>query len=283
MHIPSRRTKAIAIAIPASIVMDTPHLREKTLKMGLIGRASAIFRVEEIIVYSDLVTDQQRDLNLVKTILSYMVTPQYLKKRIFKITPELEYAGILQPLRTPNHPLAKNSKDLRVGEFREGIVIGLSKGSSLVDIGVEKPAIVHTPLSLNKKLNVKILKVNERVEVALASLKEINLYWGYRVSTSEQPLDEIILKRKFDLAIATSKYGKSVGNVIESLKADWAKAGKILIAFGSPTMGLREILSQRKLRLENVFQHIVNVVEEQGTETIRTEEAVLSSLAILNF
>ncbi len=45
--------KKLAIAIPASVISDTPHLREKTAKIGLIGRTAAIFRVDEIIVYQD--------------------------------------------------------------------------------------------------------------------------------------------------------------------------------------------------------------------------------------
>jgi len=42
--------KKLAIAIPASVISDTPHLREKTAKIGLIGRAAAIFRVDEVVV-----------------------------------------------------------------------------------------------------------------------------------------------------------------------------------------------------------------------------------------
>ena len=41
--------KKLSIAIPASVVSDTPHLREKTSKIGLVGRAVAIFRVDEIV------------------------------------------------------------------------------------------------------------------------------------------------------------------------------------------------------------------------------------------
>ena len=44
-----RRDRKLAVAIPVSIVSDIPHLREKTLKIGLIGRAAAIFRVTEMI------------------------------------------------------------------------------------------------------------------------------------------------------------------------------------------------------------------------------------------
>ena len=68
--------KKLAIAVPASVISDTPHLREKTSKIGLIGRAAAIFRVEEIIVYvDDPRTEQKRELDLVATLLSYMERP----------------------------------------------------------------------------------------------------------------------------------------------------------------------------------------------------------------
>ena len=55
--------KKLTIAIPASTISDTPHLREKTAKVGLIGRAAAIFRVHEIIVYPDNPkTNQTQDM-----------------------------------------------------------------------------------------------------------------------------------------------------------------------------------------------------------------------------
>ncbi len=78
----------LAVAIPAPVVSDTPHLREKTSKIGLIGRAAAIFRVDEIVVYVDNPKVNQRaDVDLIATLLEYMETPQYLRKRLFKIEP----------------------------------------------------------------------------------------------------------------------------------------------------------------------------------------------------
>ena len=70
-----KRDRKLAVAIPASLVSDIPHLREKTLKIGLLGRAAAIFRVMEIIVFpDDLGSNQKRDRNLIVTILSYIRT-----------------------------------------------------------------------------------------------------------------------------------------------------------------------------------------------------------------
>ena len=103
--------KKLSIAIPASIISDTPHLREKTAKIGLIGRAAAIFRVDEIIVYPDNPrVDQRRDLDFIAFLLNYLETPQYLRKGLFKIEPDLQFAGILPPLRTPHHPLSGKTK-----------------------------------------------------------------------------------------------------------------------------------------------------------------------------
>ena len=80
----------LSVAIPSSMVSDVPHLREKSSKIGLVGRAAAIFCVDEIIIYRDLPeVDQSRDADLIATILSYMETPQYLRRRLFKIKPEL--------------------------------------------------------------------------------------------------------------------------------------------------------------------------------------------------
>src|SRR4030042_5149467 len=130
--------KKLAIAIPASVISDTPHLREKTSIVGLIGRAAAIFRVAEIIVYPDNIkVDQGRDVDLIAALLAYMETPQYLQKRLFKLEPRLQFAGILPPLRTPHHPVSGKTKGLKAGEYREGLVLSQNKEGLLVDIGVE--------------------------------------------------------------------------------------------------------------------------------------------------
>ena len=116
--------RKVSIAIPVSIVSDVPHLREKTSKVGLIGRAAAIFRVNEIIVYPDNPhVNQAADTDLIATLLAYMDTPQYLRKKLFTLKPELRYAGVLPPLRTPHHPLNRKMNKLKVGEYREGVTL----------------------------------------------------------------------------------------------------------------------------------------------------------------
>ena len=276
--------KKLSIGIPASVISDTPHLREKTSKIGLVGRAAAIFRVDEIIIYPDNPkVNQTADMDLIATLLAYMETPQYLRKRFFKLRPELQYAGILPPLRTPHHPLNRRMKNLKVGEYREGATLSRTKEGTLIDIGVEQPAlIVNSQLLIGKRVTVKITKVEKRVEVEVANRDEIPIYWGYRVAAEKNSFGKIVKSKGFDLTVATSKYGVPFPDVAEKIAQKWKKANTILVAFGAPTQGLYEIVKNEGLNLDDVVDFVVNTISMQGTETVRTEEALFASLAILN-
>lgn len=276
--------KRLTVAIPASVVSDTPHLREKTSKIGLIGRAAAIFRVDEIIIYPDTPKiDQTADMELIATVLAYMETPQYLRKKLFELKPELRYVGILPPLRTPHHPLNRRMKNLKHGEYREGITVSKTKEGALVDIGVEQPALLcKKQLPIGKRITLEITKIEKRIEVEMANRDEIPVYWGYKVTKSTDSLGKILKGRIFDLAIATSKYGILFKDVAEEMAKKWRKAKTILVVFGAPTQGIHEIVGNEGLNLNDIVDFVVNTIPKQGTETIRTEEALLGSLAILN-
>jgi predicted SPOUT superfamily RNA methylase MTH1 len=279
-----KRDRKFAIAIPTSLVSDIPHLREKTLKIGLIGRAAAIFRVTEIIVYPDnLKANQKRDRNLILTILSYIETPQYLRKRLFKIKPTLRYAGILPPLRTPHHPLAKRAKELKVGECREGAVTAITGSGSLIDIGVGHPVLLpNSELPVNARVTVQVTKAGKHPKVGLANRDEIDVYWGYIVKASQAPFGQLVKSRNYDLVVATSKLGKPLMEVADVLAKRWKNSRSILVAFGAPTQGLQEIVAQENLELEKITDFVVNTIPNQGTETVRTEEALYASLALFN-
>jgi predicted SPOUT superfamily RNA methylase MTH1 len=259
--------KKLTIAIPASVISDTPHLREKTSKIGSIGRAAAIYRVNEIIVYPDNPKAKQHgDMALIATLLAYMETPQYLRKRLFKIEPQLQFAGILPPLRTPHHPLNRKAADLKPGEFREGVVVSRVSEGALVDIGVEKLALLRDPqVPVGERLTVKIVKGAERVEVEKADRAEVPVYWGYQVSADKNSFSEVVQKGRYDLTVGTER---------------WAKANSVLLAFGAPARGLFEIARDEDTNLNALVDFVVNTIPCQGTETVRTEEALLASLAV---
>jgi len=250
----------------------------------LVGRAAAIFRVSEVIVYPDQPRiDQRRDINLVATVLSYMETPQYLRKRLFAIKPELQYAGVLPPLRTPHHPTADKMENLVVGEYREGATVARVRDGTLVDIGVEQPLLIEgKKLPLNKRVTVKAAKLGKNPSAVLAKREGIKQYWGYKVTVVDVPFGRFTKTRRFDQVIATSRRGKPISKVADELKEKWKTSRNILVAFGAPTQGLYEIVAQEKLRLEGIADFVVNTIPNQGTETVRTEEALHTTLTILN-
>lgn len=276
--------KKLTIAIPASTISDTPHLREKTAKIGLIGRAAAIFRVDEIIVYPDNPkADQSRDLDFIALLLNYLETPQYLRKNLFKLEPDLEFAGILPPLRTPHHPLSGKTKHLQVGEYREGVVMSEAKEGLIVDIGVQQPALLRQKqFAVGERLTLQVVNVGKHIEVQATNREDIPQYWGYRVRLEKRSFGKMIADVGFDLRIATARVGDNFSDAASKIGAKWGGSQRVLVVFGAPSRGLHEIAQDESLKLAEIADFVVNMVPRQGTVTVRTEEALLATLAILN-
>ena len=174
-------------------------------------------------------------------------------------------------------------KKLKVGECREGVTLSKKKAGMLVDIGVEKPVFIsNAQLRVGKRVTVKVARVDKRVEAELANRDEIPEYWGYTVKADKLPFGKTVKTRGFDLTIATSKHGVPLANAAEKIAERWKKAQILLVGFGAPTQGLYEIVEQERLNLEEIVDFVVNTIPMQGTETIRTEEALIASLAVLN-
>lgn len=274
----------LSIAIPVSVISDTPHLREKTSKIGLIGRSAAIFRVDEIIIYPDNPkVDQRKDTEFITLLLNYLETPQYLRKNLFKIEPDLQYAGILPPLRTPHHPLSGKTKHLKVGEYREGIVLSEAKEGLLVEIGVQQPALLRQKqFDVGERLTLQIVNIAERVEVQVANREDVPSYWGYRVKVERRSIVQIVKDDGFDLKIATARVGDNFATVADKIKDSWRSSQRVLVVFGAPSMGLHEIVEAEGAKLGEIVDFVVNTIPAQGAATVRTEEAILASLAVFN-
>ncbi|HLN44379.1 MAG TPA: RNA methyltransferase, partial [Candidatus Sulfotelmatobacter sp.] len=274
--------KRLIIAIPASVISDTPHPREKTSKIGLIARAAAIFRVDEIIIYQDdPKVNQDKELKLITKLLSYIETPQYLRKRLFKIEPHLQFAGILPPLRTPHHPASAKTQDLEIGEYREGIILSQVKEGLQVDIGAGTPVLLREKQhAIGERLTLQIIKTEKQVEVQTVNRADVPYYWGYVISIARS-LKQAIGKAKADLKLGTSKKGEEFTSYLDKIMEKLGSISSILIVFGSPARGIYEIAADENISLKSQLDFILNVVPCQGTETVRTEEAVLATLAVL--
>ena len=275
--------KRFAVAIPASVVSDTPHTREKTAKLGGIARASSIFGVTELILYPDVSDhDQERDLAFCYEILSYLETPQYLRKRLFKLSPTFRFTGILPPLQIPSHNVPRKTPEAQVGHIREGVVTSRSGRDIVVDAGLDEMIVVGGSQSIGERVTVRLLDVGKNLRGEIVDASKISIYWGYRVRRSKFKLGSLLEKERFDLRVGTSRYGTEIQEVWTEVKESLKRVESILIAFGSPKMGLREILTQESKTPSEVFDFFLNTVPGQQVATVRTEEALLVTLGIFN-
>lgn len=272
----------LKILVPVSITVEISGLREKTSKIGQIGRSLAVFRVDEVSIYNDYdpdIKNPRKEASLIEVLLQYMETPQYLRKRLFPYMKELRYAGLLPPLRTPHHPLEEERNER--GDIREAAVIDSKKGESRLDLGLPMEGVLKEELEEKTRITVKIEgKIDEdRVLVRRVDKKDIDDYWGFEINRVNS-LAQGIGKAKVGYNLGTSRYGQNWNEVVETVKEDTKK--NIVLVFGGPNQGLFEICKKQGDDPNSLFDVIVNTIPNQGTKTVRTEEALTSTLAILN-
>ena len=284
----------LAILIPSSLTMETKDQRMRTYKVGQVARAASVFRVNTIIIYRD---PQFDDSTFISLLLQYAEAPQYLRKYLFPLQRELRYAGILPPLRTPHHPTVSKSSNLNEGEFRVGVVVPKphkkksekkvgSDSSVWVDIGIDSPVRLQAPsknVQLGERVNVSIFS-RRPLQVQLATIDEIPLYWGYRTSIEDSLSGALAKLEKQDaLIIVTSRQGRVLDtSSLAHMHVLMGQKTITAVVFGSPRQGVESILTSTGLHPSDLFGTTLNTIPEQGTATVRVEEAVWATLSLIN-
>jgi predicted SPOUT superfamily RNA methylase MTH1 len=270
----------ISVLLPTSLAADAPDLRQKTVRVGSIGRALAVFRVEKVCIYADddpNLKNQAEETELITMLLRYMETPQYLRKLLLHHTEELRYAGLLPPLRTPHHPL--QSEKNRPGDYREGVVVEVSKNQSLLEIGLPEKAVIGERLRVGQRLTLRLgKKSGDQILATQVTRGEISEYWGYEVLRAKS-LAEGLKVLKADCSIGTSRRGQDL-SAVHAMES--GKPRNVAVAFGGPYAGLFEICERQGVDANKLFDAVMNTIPNQGTATVRTEEALIATLAVLN-
>jgi len=267
------------VALPDTLTIDSHHLRDKTLKIGQIARAAALFGVSKIFIYKEG-EGHEDEFRQIKLILEYLETPQYLRKKIFPYMKMLKYAGILPPLKIPHHLPKVPLTEIKLGEYREGI-ISETKGQVLADLGLSSPIPVDSKGKKGERITVRFTSVFPNVRVRQVRKEEIKQYWGYEVERSLS-LSNLIKNNKDTLVIFTSKKGKIIKKVWKELIKLQERYKNLMLIFGSPKRGIFEILSDEGLDPFRLSKYTLNIIPNQKVDTIRIEEAFLASLAVLN-
>ena len=264
----------LSIAIPDSSLLDESTILNKTKKISMMARTCAIFKVNQIFIYQDG-KQNKNDSALLSTSLKYLETPQYFRKEIFPKTQLLKYAGVLQPLNISSHLTTSNQKMIKIGDIRDALIINY-KGKKFLDIGINKYIQYFGKMKSGTRIAIQIKTIQPELTAKEISRDSIKDYWGYNVKERSNLLS--ILSTWKGRIILTSKKGKNFSKL--DTKKITNPDEPILVVFGTTNKGVYDILGSdiKKIQNANVFNFFPN----QGTQTVRLEEAILGTLSIIN-
>jgi len=271
--------RRLCVAIPDTVLEEKDSQRDKTAKLGLIARACAIYGVDVIQVYND---DKKRgELVLIRSVLEYLETPQYLRRRLFPIDDALRFAGFLPPLKIPSHKPRIPFGSLSPGDVREGV----TNADGTVDIGLERnPRLKEgtgsggdgVGVAGNRRVTVRVIS-KEPLMAEEVRREQVNEYWGYSVET--KTVEDVFADERFGLKIATSRFGNSLQSQAPRLRNALHGADGVKLIFGSPSRGLFDIVGPELARKSDF---VLNLFAEQHVETVRAEEALFAGLNLVN-
>ena len=272
-----------SVLVPSSLTREAEDKREATRKIGYVARAATIFRVDRLVVFPDRRGDDGRfDDGFVDAVLRYAATPPYLRKEIWDRRDELEYVGVLPPLRVRSQTGSGSNGS---GSLRQGIVTEVGPdGRVRVNCGLQHPISLPVPPSMAVSAGEHVtIRVSSREPVRAKLVDEPQP--GFAVERAA--IEDALARSEAGVRIAASRLGEELtvdrlGELAERTADDG-----LTVAFGAPERGLPEILDCEP-RAETIgdepharFDLWLNTVPNQGSEVVRTEEALFATLAPL--
>lgn len=227
-------------------------------------------------------------------LLQYCECPQYLRRQFFPMHTDLYFAGLLAPIDAPHHVRVEDHS-----QFREGVVLEKrpsDPSASLVNCGIRSRPVqidrrlepgIRCTVQLDPKSYGKPGLIRGTVVSPSAPRENDGTYWGYTTrmaSSINAVFDECPFEEGYDLKIGTSERGD---RTVEEKNFQVPKYEHSLIVFGG-VAGIEECVdADESIKLpgsqsKKLFDMWVNTCPYQGSRTIRTEEAVLISLANLS-
>ncbi|KAJ3415626.1 hypothetical protein HDV05_004502 [Chytridiales sp. JEL 0842] len=314
---PRKHTLSVAISATMISHLEKPELR--TYAAGQIARILALFEVDEVIIYTDApsttgnapkTTDGNFEASSKKNadpqlflarLLQYIECPPYMRKSLFPVHRDLQYAGLLHPLETPHHMKAEEAS-----LYREGVTLETRIPSqTLVDVGLQKQVLIPMPIQPNVRVTVKLDTPSplpssthpNYLQGTVASpeepREEFGLYWGFQVrlaNSVSEVLEGGSFEGGYDLTFGISERGEPMEDVVGALNAkyntsegDEGGVKHSLIVFGGTkgleySVGVDENMTYGEDECAKVFGYYVNPLVGQGSRFMRTEESMLITL-----
>ncbi|KAG6183126.1 hypothetical protein E4U36_002852 [Claviceps purpurea] len=300
------RDWTVSVAIPSSILTNLATADQRMTAPGRIARALAVFSVDEVVVFDDSplssrprqtdtagYTGDTDPCHFLTHILSFLEAPPFMRKTLFPLHPNLRMTALLPSLDMPHHP---NPKEWI--PYREGVTIpgktSTGKGT-LVQVGLDEPVEIEEDIPPKTRLTLLFPEDQSQYPECVdpqAPRTEGGYYWGYSVrkcNSLSSVFTESPFENGYDLSIGTSERGTPIQKAFPSSTNKQAKFKHMLIVFGGPrglefaSMNDEELakMDVQGAKTKELFDHWVNVLPNQGSRTIRTEEALFIALTAL--
>ncbi len=279
-----KRNRKLLVYIPDSILSNVGDLRRKSIKFHEILRTLCVFRVDELVVFRDPLYkgNLEKDRELMEKLHEYFTTPPYLRKKLVPIDPLLKYVGELHPIRLAVFSVSRSAREQ---EYRIGLVKSVRGLRSIkVSIGlsrdVEAECIDECPepgeLAVVRVESVDPLKIT-------CSRSYSKVYTGPALKFVDNIAEEAGALREKCYVIATSRLGKEISlDYLRKLRGELLAKNCIAVLFGSPYRGLYAMFESLNKGLDECVDAVLNTLPRQGTVSVRSEEALHSTLTIIN-
>ncbi|MEM4748524.1 MAG: putative RNA uridine N3 methyltransferase [Thermosphaera sp.] len=260
----------VSVAIPTSILQVESTLLLKTLRVHQVARTLSIFGVSTAVFYRDFETGEQEHeeyAELIRRQWSFFFTPPYLRRRLVPIHPLLRHVGMLPPIRLSWFDAPR---ELEPGDERVAFIAKSKRGfKAHVDSSRVFKAVGDC------REGFSVVRVSSP-ESGVVECLDKEFYRGPRL-VFKNSLKQVYEDSAGFKIIATSRYGRVPG--VDDLFA-LGMHERVLIVFGSPRRGLHEMA-----RAEGIGElgEVWNTVPGQLVKTVRTEEALIITLGLVNY
>ena len=149
-----------------------------------------------------------------------------------------------------------------------------------VDIGLDEPIDHPTAIRTRVPTLFRVSKHRGEVKLEQTPRDSVEHYFGYDVEITHSLL-EYLEQNISRTSVVFSRLGIPFQKVESEIESTLSSTHSLLAIFGGPQSGVRDLVKDKDALKRNVT-YWVNTIPDQGTETVRLEEALWISLGQFN-
>ncbi|MEM4034272.1 MAG: putative RNA uridine N3 methyltransferase, partial [Sulfolobales archaeon] len=191
----------------------------------------------------------------------------------------------LPPLNISTHPLV--SDDIELLPIREGVVLDVRGFLAKVYVGLRDYVVAEIPRDFSNGIRVGsrvLIKITKKKPLrgVIVDAESSPWYIGYKVVVADN-VEKIIniLRDPNVVGILTTKSGNDTYSVVKEVIGKDVRT--LILLFGNHKKDFNELIGHEYSTLFNdLVKFKINTIPFQGVRSVRTVEAIYSTLAVVN-